>query len=138
MVLKQIFKIWSFISAILLITDMVFDGLQCKTYHDFAYDEEAEAKIKISKWYFICSVAIWAGPPICLIIFWFTSYFIDPNYGESWYLKTKSGNSIVGSFTRPPWDKRDLGPNQVYDQSSNIWNHYLSSILSSILRSIIF
>ena len=77
--------ICSFISSILLVADTVLDALQCKTYYDFANEELPNEKVKISKLYFICSMAIWAGPPVCLAIFWLISYYFDPSYGRSWY-----------------------------------------------------
>ena len=55
--------IWAFASSILYIADIVFDALQCKTYHDFAY-EEAPEEITVSEWYFIVSMITWAGPPV--------------------------------------------------------------------------
>ena len=109
--IKIVLGIWSFISSILLIADMIFDALQCKTYHDFANEKSPYEEIKISKWYFICSVAIWAVPPICLLVFHLIAYQIDPKYGQSWHNieKRKSGDNFTTSvFIRPPWNKNDL------------------------------
>ena len=67
--IKIVLGIWSFLSSILLVADMVFDALQCKTYYDFANEKSSNEEIKISIWYFICSLAIWAGPPIVYLCF---------------------------------------------------------------------
>ena len=101
--------IWAFVSSILYIADIVFDALQCKTYHDFAY-EEAPEEITVNEWYFIVSMITWAGPPVLLMMFWFISYFMDPNYGTSAYKKEDANEKDYRTFsyTRPDWDKRDL------------------------------
>ena len=97
---------WSFISAILYISDIVFDALQCKTYHDFAYRDSSE-DITVSKWYYYASLITWAGPLICLISFWFILYTIDPSYGYSTYTKWNKKDRLF-TFPRPSWDKKDL------------------------------
>ena len=78
-----------------MVADMVLDAMQCKTYYDFANEESPNEKVKISKLYFICSMAIWAGPPICLVIFWLISYYFDPSYGRSWYDETNKNENGV-------------------------------------------
>ena len=107
--LKHDFKIlksiWAFVSAILYIADIVFDALQCKTYHDFAY--ESTEDITVSKWYFLVSLVIWAGPPVLLIMFWFLSYCMNPTFGTSAFKKPDEQYFNL-SFVRPEWDKRDL------------------------------
>ena len=107
--LKKFKSFLVFVSAVLYINDIIFDIAQCKTYYDFAYGESTE-DITVSKWYFVISILTWAGPPLCLILFWFISYAIDSDYGYSSYKDTdlKKGLVIQNIFKRPSWDKRDL------------------------------
>ena len=129
-IIKSISRIVAFISAISLIADMIFDGLQCKTYYDFAYEESPSENIKISKWYFICSVTIWAGPPSCLILFWVISYYNDDTYGESYYAEVVRYKDRIGKrqadrlfeFERPPWDKNDMAL-ESNNSETKPWNY---------------
>ena len=104
---KRLKRVWSLVSAFLYLTDIMLDAMQCKTYYDFAFEESSE-DIKVSKWYFICSMVTWAGPPVCLILFWYISYLIDPSFGHSHYEDYESKKIGIFNFSRPPWDKKDL------------------------------
>ena len=106
--LKKLKLFWAFVSVVLYISDISSDALQCKTYYDYG---ESTEDISVSKWYFVFSMLTWAGPPLCLILFWFISYAFDSNYGMSSYKDSSKDssmeNDLLFTFTRPSWDKKD-------------------------------
>ena len=124
-------KLWALISALQLITDIVFDALQCVTYYDFANVESKNQTnpmpIHISQWYFICSMITWTLPPILMFVTMFVFYLFDENYGQNYYTLLKLGeikdfderiehtkqymannkNTMSNNFVRPPWNSKD-------------------------------